>query len=90
VNRRRDQVPNCFSLLNHIICWGVVTYRYSLSTRFDEAGRGACVKRYTDPTFFRLSWAASLLMKAERQRREREAELLVGALSSPFRSIPIF
>lgn len=49
--------------------------RLFLLDKFDEAGRGACVKRYTDPTFFKLTWAATQLEKAERLRREQEFEL---------------
>jgi hypothetical protein len=39
--------------------------RLFLLDKFDGGGRGACVKRYTDPTFFRLTWATSQLERAE-------------------------
>lgn len=41
--------------------------------RFDVAGAGACLKRYTDPSFFRTEWASSELMKAERVQRDEKA-----------------
>jgi hypothetical protein len=41
--------------------------------RFDVAGAGACLKRYTDPSFFRTEWASSELMKAERAQRDKRA-----------------
>jgi hypothetical protein len=49
-------------------------------SRFDGAGAGACVKRYTDPSIFMKIWADSELKKAEQEqqkaRRERkEAKL---------------
>lgn len=37
------------------------------------AGQGACVKRYSDPTFFRLMWASSEIEKAEQVQRELKA-----------------
>jgi hypothetical protein len=33
---------------------------------------GACLKRYTDPSFFKLEWASSELMKAQRAQREKK------------------
>jgi hypothetical protein len=41
--------------------------------RFDVAGAGACLKRYTDSSFFRTEWASSELMKAERAQRDKRA-----------------
>lgn len=52
-----------------------------MTARFDAAGQGACVKRYTDPTFFRLSWATSQLEKAERAERERQTQNEVNTLT---------
>lgn len=37
------------------------------------AGAGACLKRYTDPSFFKLEWASSELMKAQRAQRDKKA-----------------
>ncbi len=43
-------------------------------SRFDVAGAaGACLKRYTDPSFFKLEWANSELMKAQRAQRDKKA-----------------
>ncbi|CAK9260604.1 unnamed protein product [Sphagnum jensenii] len=40
--------------------------RLFLLDKFDVAGAaGACLKRYTDPSFFKLEWANSELMKAQ-------------------------
>jgi len=41
--------------------------------RFDVAGSGACLKRYTDPAFFKVEWARSELMKAQRAQRDKKA-----------------
>ncbi|KAH9531014.1 hypothetical protein CY35_19G013500 [Sphagnum magellanicum] len=54
--------------------------RLFLLDKFDGAGAGACVKRYTDPSIFMKIWADSELKKAEQEqqkaRRERkEAKL---------------
>lgn len=47
-----------------------------IPSRFDVAGAtgaaGACLKRYTDPSFFKLEWASSELMKAQRAQREKK------------------
>lgn len=48
--------------------------RLFLLDKFDKAGRGACVKRYTDPTYFRITWATAQLERAEQAERERLAE----------------
>ncbi|CAM6095576.1 unnamed protein product [Calypogeia fissa] len=47
--------------------------RLFLLDKFDVAGAGACLKRYTDPSFFRTEWASSELMKAERIQRDKRA-----------------
>lgn len=55
-------------MLNHL------TLRHLSSTyRFDVAGAGACLKRYTDPSFFKVEWASSELMKAQRAQRDKKA-----------------
>lgn len=68
--------PHCQSA---IIARNLLTFEV-MSGRFDAAGQGACVKRYTDPTFFRLNWAASQLERAERAERERQAQKEVNTL----------
>lgn len=39
--------------------------------KFDVAGAGACLTRYTDPSFFRTEWANSQLRKAEKAQTVR-------------------
>lgn len=39
--------------------------------KFDVAGAGACLTRYTDPSFFRTEWANSQLRKAEKTQTVR-------------------
>ena len=38
------------------------------SDRFDVAGAGACLKRYTDPSFFKVEAASSGIATVEVQR----------------------
>ncbi|KAI5081879.1 hypothetical protein GOP47_0002269 [Adiantum capillus-veneris] len=47
--------------------------RLFLLDKFDVAGAGACLKRYTDPSFFRMEWASSELMKAEKEQLDKKA-----------------
>lgn len=47
--------------------------RLFLLDKFDVAGAGACLKRYTDPSFFKMEWASSELIKAEKSQREKKA-----------------
>lgn len=44
--------------------------------RFDATGAGTCLKRFTDPSFFKMDWARSELMKAEREQRDHKARRL--------------
>lgn len=37
------------------------------------SGVGACLKRYTDPSFFKLEWASTELMRAQREQRDKRA-----------------
>ncbi|XP_077227651.1 SCAR-like protein 2 isoform X2 [Tasmannia lanceolata] len=46
--------------------------RLFLLDKFDTAGAGACLKRYTDPSLFKKIWASSELTKAETVQRERK------------------
>ncbi|KAH9606551.1 hypothetical protein KSS87_009130 [Heliosperma pusillum] len=41
--------------------------------RFDTSGPGSCLKRYTDPTFFRRASASSEARNRDKARRERKA-----------------
>ncbi|XP_077251123.1 SCAR-like protein 2 [Tasmannia lanceolata] len=45
-----------------------------LLDKFDAAGAGACLKRYTDPSFFKMAWASSELTKEEIVQREPKAK----------------
>ncbi|GLJ38492.1 hypothetical protein SUGI_0784370 [Cryptomeria japonica] len=47
--------------------------RLFLLDKFDVAGAGACLKRYTDPSFFKMEWASTELMKAEKAQRDKKA-----------------
>jgi hypothetical protein len=45
-------------------------------SRFDVAGAaGACLKRYTDPSFFKMEWAKSELMKAQHTQLNKKANI---------------
>ncbi len=45
-------------------------------SRFDVAGAvGACLKRYTDPSFFKMEWAKSELMKAQHTQLYKKANI---------------
>ncbi|CAN6443756.1 unnamed protein product [Victoria cruziana] len=46
--------------------------RLFLLDKFDVAGAGACLKRYSDPSFFKIEWATSELLKAEKFKQERK------------------
>lgn len=46
---------------------------YVLLLRFDTGGPGSCLKRYSDPTFFKRVSAASDEVNAEKVLRERKA-----------------
>ena len=49
--------------------WECESYEtYVASNRFDVAGAGACLKRYTDPSFFKVDSSSSGMMNAEVQR----------------------
>ncbi|CAM6050204.1 unnamed protein product [Sphagnum compactum] len=50
--------------------------RLFLLDKFDVAGAaGACLKRYTNPSFFKLEWAKSELMKAQCAQHDKKANL---------------
>lgn len=46
-------------------------YIYVDSYRFDVAGAGACLKRYTDPSFFKVEAASSGIATVEVQREKK-------------------
>ncbi|GFY95756.1 SCAR homolog 2 [Actinidia rufa] len=45
--------------------------RLFLLDKFDVAGAGACLKRYTDPSFFKVNSSSSGMMNAEVQREKK-------------------
>ncbi|PIA34059.1 hypothetical protein AQUCO_03900157v1 [Aquilegia coerulea] len=47
--------------------------RLHLLDKFDTGGAGACLKRYSDPSFFRKAIARSEPMSAEKSQREKRA-----------------
>ena len=48
------------------------------SNRFDVAGAGACLKRYTDPSFFKVDSSSSGMMNAEVQREKKTRKAKVN------------
>eukprot|EP00249_Psilotum_nudum_P022838 c28655_g1_i1 orf=1070-4681(+) len=47
--------------------------RLFMLDKFDVAGAGACLKRYTDPFFFKMEWASTELLKAEKEQRDKRS-----------------
>lgn len=46
--------------------------------RFDVAGAGACLKRYTDPSFFKVEAASSGMATVEYQREKKTRKAKVS------------
>ena len=47
------------------------------SNRFDVAGAGACLKRYTDPSFFKVEAASSgKATEVQREKKNRKVKVL--------------
>ncbi|THU70019.1 hypothetical protein C4D60_Mb08t20570 [Musa balbisiana] len=46
--------------------------RLFLLDKFDHAGTGACLKRYSDPSYFKRTWAASQMQRSETVRKEKK------------------
>ncbi|WOL12412.1 SCAR-like protein 2 isoform X1 [Canna indica] len=42
--------------------------------KYDHDGAGACLKRYSDPSYFRRAWTASELEKADSLQREKKVQ----------------
>ena len=45
--------------------------------RFDVAGAGACLKRYTDPSFFKVETASSGMTTVDIQREKKTRKVKV-------------
>lgn len=43
--------------------------------RFDVAGAGACLKRYTDPSFFKVETSAMTRSDVQREKKIRKAKV---------------
>ncbi|XP_074272358.1 uncharacterized protein LOC141596165 isoform X2 [Silene latifolia] len=52
--------------------------RLQLLDRFDTGGSGSCLKRYSDPTFFRRASATSEARNREKSQRERKTRKFKG------------
>ncbi|XP_047979711.1 protein SCAR2-like [Salvia hispanica] len=48
--------------------------RLFLLDKFDIAGAGACLKRYTDPSFFKLETSATATANVQREKKIRKAK----------------
>ncbi|KAJ7568790.1 hypothetical protein O6H91_01G048500 [Diphasiastrum complanatum] len=48
--------------------------RLLLLDRFDNGGTGACLKRYSDPSYFKMNWASVQLAKMKKVREDRKAQ----------------
>lgn len=48
--------------------------RFYLLDKFDHEGAGACLKRYSDPSYFRREWCASELGKTENSQRVKKVQ----------------
>ncbi|XP_042039677.1 protein SCAR2-like isoform X1 [Salvia splendens] len=48
--------------------------RLFLLDKFDVAGAGACLKRYTDPSFFKLESSATATANVQREKKIRKAK----------------
>ncbi|XP_018506643.2 protein SCAR2 isoform X2 [Pyrus x bretschneideri] len=48
--------------------------RLFLLDKFDVAGAGACLKRYTDPSFFKVESASSITVEMQREKKTRKVK----------------
>lgn len=48
-------------------------FSYFAIYRFDPGGTGSCLRRYSDPTFFRRASSRSEVSNNEKSQRERKA-----------------
>ncbi|XP_024017875.1 protein SCAR2 isoform X1 [Morus notabilis] len=82
-----DWHPNLRSEQNLIACGDLPRFvmdsyeeargppRLFLLDKFDVAGAGACLKRYTDPSFFKVDAASSLMETVEIQREKKSRKV---------------
>ncbi|TQD76835.1 hypothetical protein C1H46_037615 [Malus baccata] len=53
--------------------------RLFLLDKFDVAGAGACLKRYTDPSFFKVESASSITVEMQREKKTRKVKQKKGS-----------
>lgn len=51
---------------------------YLSQNRFDIAGAGACLKRYSDPSFFKseLAFSGTVKLEVQREKKIRKGKVL--------------
>ena len=60
------------------------------SNRFDVAGAGACLKRYTDPSFFKVEVASSgKATEVQREKKNRKVKVLQWKDHNHITSFPL-
>ncbi len=59
--------------------WGV----WTTLSRFDAGGQGACLKKFTDPSFFKAAWTESELKRLEEEEWELDALLQATEVCVP-------
>lgn len=66
--------------------------RFSLSFRFDSNGPGSCLKKYSDPTFFKRASPISdeAAEKAEKDRKRLRRKVICFSLSFKFGQLNVF
>lgn len=61
-----------------ILLWHSVHLNFNdffVSIRFDVAGAGACLKRYSDPSFYKTELASTETKKAKREKKSRKIKV---------------
>ncbi|XP_068341009.1 protein SCAR2-like [Pyrus communis] len=53
--------------------------RLFLLDKFDVAGAGACLKRYTDPSFFKVESASSITVEMQREKKTHKVKQKKGS-----------
>jgi hypothetical protein len=52
-------------------------------SRFDAGGQGACLKKFTDPSFFKAAWTESELKRLEEEEWELDGLLQAAEVCAP-------
>lgn len=61
-------------LFPFVVSYICIIYVQNLQFRFDHSGTGACLKRYSDPSYFKRVWAASHTEGAKNDLKEKKVE----------------